>query len=142
MQMWTKYEQTVNQQCYLEVLTTLRESVRRKRSELWSGKWILHRDHAPAHDVLRVREFLAKQSITKMDHSLDSAPRNVWLFPKLKSALKRQTFADIPDIQRNVTTLLRRIPENDFEDCFRRRHYRLTKCTASQGQYFEGDSSR
>jgi hypothetical protein len=31
-------------------------------------KWILHHDNAPAHDALRVREFLAKNSITKMAH--------------------------------------------------------------------------
>jgi hypothetical protein len=58
--------QKVNQQCYLEVLTRLRESVRRKQHELWPDKWILHRDNAPAHDALRVPEFLAKKSITKM----------------------------------------------------------------------------
>ena len=44
--------QKVNQQCYLEVLTRLRESVQRKRPRLWPDKWIL----------------LAKNSITKMDH--------------------------------------------------------------------------
>jgi len=49
-------------------MTRLRESVRRKRPELWPDKWILHHDNAPAHDALRVREFLAKNSITKMDH--------------------------------------------------------------------------
>jgi hypothetical protein len=59
-----------------------------------------------------------------------------------KNALKGQRFADIPDIQRNVTTLLRCIPENDFQDCFRQWHHRLTKYIASQGEYFEGDSSR
>jgi hypothetical protein len=37
-----------------------------------------------------------------------------------------------------VKTLLRGIPVNDFQDCF----HRLMKCRASQGQYFEGDSSR
>jgi hypothetical protein len=68
MQMWTEYEQTVNQHCYLEELTRLRESVGRKRPELWSDKLILHHDNAPAHDALRVREFLAKKSITNMDH--------------------------------------------------------------------------
>ena len=36
--------QTVNQQCYLEVLTRLWQSVRRKRPGLWPGKWILHHD--------------------------------------------------------------------------------------------------
>ena len=56
--------QTVNQQCYLEVLTRLRESVQRKRSKLWPDKWILHHDNAPSHHVLRVREFLVTNSIT------------------------------------------------------------------------------
>jgi hypothetical protein len=40
-----------------------------------------------------------------MDHppySPDLAPCNFWLFPNLKNALKRQRFADIPDIQHNV----------------------------------------
>jgi hypothetical protein len=39
MPMWTDYEQTVNQQCYLEVMTRLREFVRRKdpNSGLTSG---------------------------------------------------------------------------------------------------------
>jgi hypothetical protein len=44
--------QTVNQQCYLEVLTRLRESAQRKVPDTW----ILHHDNAPGHDALRVRE--------------------------------------------------------------------------------------
>jgi len=74
---FTAQGQMVNQQCYLEVLTWLRESVQRKRPGLWPDKWILHQDNAPAHDALRVREFLAKNPITKMDHppySPDLAP--------------------------------------------------------------------
>jgi len=137
--------QTINQQCYLEVLTRLREYVRRKRPRLWSGNRILHHDNAPAHDALRVREFLAKNPVTKMDHppySPDLTPCDLWLFPKLKNAPKRQRFADLSDFQRNVKILLRGIPKNDFQDCFRQWHHRLTKCIASQGEYFEGDSSR
>jgi len=136
--------QTVNQQCYLEMLTRLQESVRRKRPRLWLDKRILHHDNAPAHDVLRFHKFLAKNSITKMVHppySPDLAPCYFWLFPELKNALKGQRFADLSDIQRNVKTLLRGILENDFEDCFWQWHHHLTKCIASQGEYFEGDSS-
>jgi histone-lysine N-methyltransferase SETMAR len=69
--------QTVNEQCYLEVLTWLWESVRRKRPGLWPDKWILHHDNAPTPDALKVCEFLAKNSITKMDqppYSPDFAP--------------------------------------------------------------------
>jgi hypothetical protein len=112
-----------------------------KRPELWPGKWILHYNSAPVHDALRVHEFLAKKSIIKMDHpphAPDLASCDFRLFPKLKSVLKGQRFADI---QRNVTTLLQGIPENDFQDCFWQWHHRLTKCIASQGEYFEEDSS-
>jgi hypothetical protein len=79
-----------------------------------------------------------------MDHphySLDLAPCDFWLFQKLKeNPLKGQRFADLPDIQRNMT-LLRGILENSFQDCFQQWHHHLTKCIASQGEYFEGDSS-
>ena len=109
--------QRVNQHCYLEVLTRLGVSVRRKRPGLWPDKWILHHDSAPAYDALRFREFLAKNSITKMDHppySPDLTLCDFWLFPKLKNALKGQRLADLSDIQRNVKTLLQGIPEEIF----------------------------
>jgi hypothetical protein len=54
-----------------------------------------------------------------------------------KNDLKGQTFVDI---KRNMT-ILRGIPENDLQDCFWQWHHHLTKCTASQGEHFEGDSS-
>jgi len=112
----------------------LLESVRKKRPELWPDKGILNHENASAHDALKFREFLAKTSITKMEHppySPDLAPCDFWLFPNLKNVLKGQRFADPSDIQRNVKTLLRGIPENDFQDCFRQWHHRLTKCIAS-----------
>jgi hypothetical protein len=121
MQMWIEYEQTVNQEFYLEVLTRLRETVQKKIHELWPDKWILHHGNATAHEAIRIRDFLAKKSITKMDHpfySSNLAPCEFSLFQKLKNAQKRQRFSDIPNIQRNVTTLLRGIPESDFQDSF------------------------
>jgi hypothetical protein len=95
---FTAQGQTVNQQCYLEVLTRLWECVRRKRPGLWPDKWIIQHDNAPAHDTLRVSEFLAKNSITKIDHppyAPDFAPCDVWVFLNLKNALKRQRIADL-----------------------------------------------
>jgi hypothetical protein len=79
-----------------------------------------------------------------MDHppySPDLAPCDFWLFPKL-NALKGQRFADLSGIQRSVKTLLQAILENSFQDCYQQWHHHLTKCIASQGEYFEGDSSR
>jgi hypothetical protein len=42
---WVPRGQTVNQQYYIEVLTKLRQRVRRKRPELWRNGWILHQDN-------------------------------------------------------------------------------------------------
>jgi hypothetical protein len=54
-----------------------------------------------------------------MDHphySPDLAPCDFWLLPKLKkNALKEQKFADIPDIQQNVTTLQQRFRKTIFK---------------------------
>jgi len=40
---------------------------RRKRQGLCLDKWIIHYNTVPAHDALRMRELLAKNSITKTD---------------------------------------------------------------------------
>jgi hypothetical protein len=72
------------------------------------------------HGASRVREFLAKKSITKIVHPLyspDLGPCDFWLFPKLKKALIGQRFADISDIQHNMTSL-QGIPESDYQDRF------------------------
>jgi len=39
---------------------------------------------------------------------------DLWLFPKIKSALKVQRFQHIEDIQQNVMTALKAIPQQEF----------------------------
>jgi hypothetical protein len=93
--------QRVNQAYYMEILKRLHEAVRRKRPELWPNNWILHHDSAPTHKA--VKQFLAKTSITEMEHlpySPDLASSEFWLFPKIKSALKGRNFKPIEDIKK------------------------------------------
>ncbi|XP_078050780.1 histone-lysine N-methyltransferase SETMAR-like [Augochlora pura] len=41
---------TVNKEYYLEVMRRLRESIRKKRPEVWKeNSWVLHHGNAPAH---------------------------------------------------------------------------------------------
>jgi hypothetical protein len=54
---------TVNLQYYFEVMTRLRESIRRKRPELRPDNWVHQKDNASAYDALRDGDFLAKRSI-------------------------------------------------------------------------------
>jgi len=96
-------DETFNQVYYLEVLGGLREKVRRKRPKLFANNsWILHHDNAPAHMALSVREFLSTKQITVLEHpaySLDLAPSDFFLFPKIKEILKGRHFDDIDDIR-------------------------------------------
>jgi hypothetical protein len=66
---WVPEAQTVNQKYYLEVLTKLRERVRKKRSEFWKKKsLILHQNNAPAHNALAVKQFLVVKCIPVLEH--------------------------------------------------------------------------
>ncbi|KAJ8943718.1 hypothetical protein NQ318_012485 [Aromia moschata] len=75
-----------------EVLTTLRERVRKKRPELWKNKsWILHQNNAPGHNALSVKRYLAARGTPVLEHapySPDLPPCDFFLFPKIKSASK------------------------------------------------------
>jgi hypothetical protein len=91
-----------------------------------------------------VAEFLAKKSITKLDHppySPDLAPCDFGLLPKLKNALKRRRFDDISDIQRHVVKKLKNTAVDLFQECFQQWKHCLIKCIDAQGDYFEGDNS-
>jgi len=88
-----------------------------------------------------VREFLATKQITVLEHpaySLDLAPSDFFLFPKIKEILIGRHF---DDIRSNTTAALKAIPQNQFQNCFEGWTRRWHHCIASQGEYFEGDHS-
>ena len=134
--------QTVNQVYYLKTAARLREKVRWKQPELFANNsWILHHDNAPAHTALSVREFLPTKQITVLEHpaySPDLAPSDFFLFPKIKEILKGRHFDDI-DIRYNTMAALKTIPQNQFQNCFEGWSRQWHRCTASQGENFEGD---
>ena len=90
---WVPEGRTFNRVYYKEVLTNLYERLRRTRPEMWKyGSWVLHQDNAPAHNTLSVKMFLMKHKITVLEHpphSPDLAPCDIFLFPKIKSALSQ-----------------------------------------------------
>ena len=68
MAQWVPSGQMVNHQYYIEVLTKLRERVRRERLELWRNRSILHQDNEPPHNTLSVKQFLDNRNITVFQH--------------------------------------------------------------------------
>ena len=75
--------------------------------ELWAtGDWQIHHNKASAHASRLMQSFFEKHQITQViqpSYSPDLAPRNFWLFPKLKSTMKEKKFQTISEIQENMS---------------------------------------
>jgi transposase len=74
-------------------------------------------------------------------YSLDLAPAEFFLFPKVKTTLNGRLFQTIEEIQENAIRELRAITENAFQEAFQQWKTRWERCIASRGDYFEGDSA-
>ena len=78
-----------------------------RRLQLWAtGDWQLHHDNTPAHASCFMHSFLTKHQITpviQLSYSPDLAPCYFWIFPKLKSPLKKKRSQTIDKIQENTT---------------------------------------
>ncbi|GBM84179.1 hypothetical protein AVEN_61028-1 [Araneus ventricosus] len=103
--------QTVNKELYLEILKRLRDAIRRKRPEKWATKdWFILHDNAPPHRALIVQKYLARHSVTTLEHPPyfpDIAPADVYLFPRLKMKLKGHRSVDSDEVIENVTKQLK-----------------------------------
>ena len=75
-------------------------------------------DNAPTHKTKKVNEFFMKKQISLIKHppySPDISPCDYFLFPKLKTKMKRAFYDNIPAIQAAVTEALKNIPINDIK---------------------------
>ena len=99
------------------------DAVIRKLHVKWRPiSWSLLHDNAPAHRSVLVKDFLAKNNVTTLEHSLyfpDLVPVDLCLFPRMKSISKGQNLSDATDIIKNVTEEFRRLAQNGFRLCFR-----------------------
>jgi hypothetical protein len=105
---------------------------------------MLHHDNAPAHAFLLIRSYLAKVQtsvVPHRPHSLDLAAADFFLFPKLKTTLKRRCFQNTEEIRENAIRELRAITESAFQEAFQQWKKRWEHCIPSRGDYFEGDSA-
>ena len=138
--------QTVNAAFYVEVLKRLRENVRRKWPDQWrNNTWLLHHDIGPAHAALLTRWFWTDNNVTVVPHppySLNLAPTDFFLFPKLKMKLKGRRFQTMEEIKAESQAVLNTLRENDFQECFNNWQRRWDRCQASEGDNFESDAGR
>jgi len=105
---------------------------------------MLHHNNVPSHTSLLICSYLAKHQTSVVPHppySLDLAPVDFFLSPKLKTTLRGRRFQTIEEIQENLIRELSAIIESAFQEAFQQ----CKKCwewrNASRGDYFEVDSA-
>jgi len=114
--------QTANQQFYLQLLKILRDSLRKKRPEIWSsGDWFFHHDSATVHTALSVQQLVANNNMTVTTHppySPDLAPCDFFLFPRMKSRMNGKRFAYVREVKKKTLRVLKtsvlKSPRNVF----------------------------
>ena len=70
-------------------------------------------------------------------YSPDLAPRDFWLFPKLKEKLRSSRYERIEEMKEAVTKVIDTLTQEDFHRAFQKLLERY-KCIAAGGDYFEG----
>jgi hypothetical protein len=74
-------------------------------------------------------------------YSPDLAPAHFFLFPKLKTILKRHHFQTTEEIPENSIRELCATTESVFQKAFQKWKKGWERCIASRGDYFEVDSA-
>jgi len=99
--------EAINAVYYKGVMERLLNRIRRVRPGICEYvDWFLLHDNVPSQNATIIKQFLAQQKVTVLDHPphlSDLAPADYFLFPKLKSHLKGRLFDSILDIQGAVT---------------------------------------
>jgi hypothetical protein len=72
------------------------------------------------------------------ESSVQTAPVDFFLFPRLKSIIKGARFADVAAIQERVTAVLRSNLKEAFADSFQKIYESCQQCVVKDGDYFEG----
>jgi len=101
-------------------------------------------DVAPRQCVTPHSQLSGKTSDIRCAHppySLDLAPADFFLFPKLTTTLKGRRFQTSEEIQKNAIRQLCTIIESAFPEAFQQWKKRWERCIASKGDYFEGDNA-
>ena len=68
-------------------------------------------------------------------YSRDLAPRDFWLFPKLRGC----RYETIEEMKEAVTKVIDTLTQEDFDEAFQKLLERYNKCIAAGGDYFEGN---
>ncbi|KAI6648398.1 Transposase [Oopsacas minuta] len=97
-------------------------------------------DNASSHTAKLTKNFLVVEGLELLPHppySLDLAPCDFWLFPKLKIYLQGKDFNALQALGTGLYQYFKSIPEEVYRNVFYKWVERLKLCVSAGGDYFE-----
>ena len=126
---------------YIDIPRRLKDTAGRKRHAKWrTSSWFPPSRQCSSTPVGFGHGFRIKEqcdNTAASPYSSDPAAADLYLFPRLKSALKGQRYYDTTDMIKNVTEELKSLPQNVFQECFQNLYGRWQKCIDGQEGFFE-----
>ena len=115
------------------------KSFGRKRPALFkSRQWPFPQDNAPVLNSIFAIDYLTKmgiKTVPRPPYSLDLAPSDFWLFPKLRGCC----YETIEEIKEAVRKVIDTLTLEDLIGAFQKLLEGYNKCIAAGGDYLEGD---
>ncbi len=139
------FHRTITGEMFVQVLQQLRESILNRRGITFLKQCSLHMDNASLHTALDTRKYLIQCGMKVIEHpsySLDLAPSDFWLYPRLKKPLRGRRYENLRALKEAVRQEIGSISSDKFKDCLTKQWpCRWARCVNSAGAYFEGVSS-
>jgi len=100
------------------------------------------RQRASTQRAIREEVFGEKQHSSDGTSTVLSGPSTMrlFLFPKIKSALKGTRFESVHAVKEKATQLLNSLTQYDLQHCFQKWKIRMERCRDRGGDYIEGDN--
>ena len=100
------------------------------------------RQRASTQRAICEEVFGEKQHSSDGTSTVLSGPSTVrlFLFRKIKSAIKGTRFESVGAVKANATQLLNSLSQDDLQHCFQQWKIRMERCRDRGGDYIEGDN--
>ena len=116
---------------FLEVIRRLHKAIRQKLTALWKNQtWILHHDNGTSWHI-NACAWIFGQKHPALN------PGGFFLFPELKTPMKRKRFDTIEELKGKSKLKLLAIPKSAIQNCFADWKKRWQKCIIAERGYFE-----
>lgn len=137
---WLPEKQTINSDYYVNLLTELREIIKKERRGLVTRGIILQQDNARPHTSRQTVSKIGELGYELLPHpaySPDLAPCDYWLFGQMKKFLGGKHFQSIQGLSSAVSQWVNQTDVGFFAEGIQKLPERWQKCVSVKGEWFE-----